>query len=912
MARFSLASTALTTDTRTAYPDKSDGRRRAVPRVPCGSTTQRPRVLQRGEVPADLTVQELPTLPFGTLLRSLRLAAGLSQEALAERARLSIDAISALERGTRKAPQRETLRLLADGLSLSAEDRARLEAAAAAARSPGQPRMRAETVQPASVARSAANQPRLQANAAPKHNLPHALSSFHGRERELEALGPLLLRRRLITLCGPGGVGKTRLALEAAHAVLTQSHDAFPDGVWFVDLAPLADVGLIASCVARVLGVRESTGQPLADTLVEALHGKRLMLVLDNCEHVPEASAQLAEQLLRGCTGLMLLATSREALEIDGELVFRVDPLPLPSLSALPSLADVRSSPAVRLFLDRAADADPVAFASAADDDPLTIARLCIRLDGIPLALELAAPCVRGSSLRELLAGLDARFKLLSRGRRTALPRHQTLRGMLDWSYALLAEPEQRFFRRLGIFAGSFTRDAALAVCGDGAERGESDADPMRTLLSKSLVTVVPDEDGSVRYRLLETMRLYARERLAEASEATDLAARHARFFFACAQVAAQRWRADGFGDPFGLLAPELDELHAALDWSIRDGHDVALGAALTGVAWEIWVGRGLEVEGLRRVEIARTALGPNGSLDLLAPLELALTHLKSTLFLPGVLEAADRALELHRQLYDEFGSARALFARGMALQRSERFDEAIRCHQEALERFRSLAHERMIGICLMNIGCSWQRLSEYELARDFLEQASVIFRRIGDERRCGLVMENLAGIEHALRAFEPALEDLRQALAIYRANGDEHSTVQVLTSCSETLIDLKRIEEARETACEALVSARALGIRSEVFYSFALLGKIFAVRGDRRRAARILGHIGVAIDDFDLPQLVGHVEELRGELAALLEPGEFSRLLAEGAALSEEAAAGEALATATAEDAGSRRLRTP
>jgi transcriptional regulator with XRE-family HTH domain len=364
-------------------------------------------VLQRGEVAADVTVQDLPTVPFGALLRGLRLAAGLSQEALAERARLSIDAISALERGTRKAPQRETLRLLGDGLNLSPGDRTRFEAAAAAARPPGQPRMRVESAKPNAPAKL----PLREIRVAPRHNVPHAVSSFHGRERELAELGELLRRRRLITLCGPGGVGKTRLALEAAHAALNESPAAFPDGVWFVDLAPLSDPALIAAGVARVLGVRESAGNQLADTLVEALRGKRLLLVLDNCEHLTDASAELAERLLQGCAGLTLLATSREALEIDGELFYRVDPLPLPAPSALPSLDDLRSSPAVRLFLDRAGDADPQDFAAAADDDPLTIARLCIRLDGIPLALELAAPRVRGSSLRELLAGLDARFQ---------------------------------------------------------------------------------------------------------------------------------------------------------------------------------------------------------------------------------------------------------------------------------------------------------------------------------------------------------------------------------------------------------------------------------------------------------------------------------------------------------------------
>ncbi|HWT07297.1 MAG TPA: helix-turn-helix domain-containing protein, partial [Xanthomonadales bacterium] len=368
---------------------------------------------------------------FGTLLRSLRLAAGLSQETLAERARLSAESISALERGARRAPYRETVRLLADALDLTGTHRARLEAAA---------------VRPA--------RPRTPGAKEPPHNLPLALTSFHGRDRERAALQALLEDCRLITLIGPGGVGKTRLALETA----AEHVKRFAGGVWFVDLAPLRSASPVAPAIAAVLHVRERAATPTEKALVTKLQASgETLLVIDNCEHVLQSAARVVELLVSTCPGVHVLATSREPLRIGGERIFAVGPL--------------AQAPAERMFVDRsAAVGGDIDLAR----DSASVASIIRRLDGLPLALELAAARLRSLSPQQIADALDARFQILTAGSRTALPRHQTLHATLEWSHDLLSQREREVFRRCSIFAGSWTLAAAQPVCAGGAV-GERD-----------------------------------------------------------------------------------------------------------------------------------------------------------------------------------------------------------------------------------------------------------------------------------------------------------------------------------------------------------------------------------------------------------------------------------------------------
>jgi predicted ATPase len=340
------------------------------------------------------------------------------------------------------------------------------------------------------------------------------LSSFVGRERELQEIKRLLGRTRLLTLTGPGGVGKTRLALAAAREL--QRDAVFADGLWLVGLAPLADAALVPQEAAAALGVREEAERPILGTLREAVHTRRLLLMLDNCEHLVEACADLADALLRGCPLLTILATSREPLNIAGETVWPVPPLSIPSQPESPQPERLLEYEAIRLFVERAQAANP-AFALT-DMNASAVAEICTRLDGLPLAIELAVARVRLLGADQIAARLADRFRLLTSGTRTASARHQTIRALVDWSYDLLPDQERTVFCRLGVFAGDWSLIAAEAVCGGDGIEPSSVLELLGHLVDKSLVTVQPPAPGTgreVRYRLLETLRHYALERLA-------------------------------------------------------------------------------------------------------------------------------------------------------------------------------------------------------------------------------------------------------------------------------------------------------------------------------------------------------------------------------------------------------------
>ncbi len=440
------------------------------------------------------------TTPFKQILRQHRLAARLTQEALAERAGLGVRSIQALERGE-SLPHRDTARALAaSGL----DQQARAVFLAAATPAPRHRTPRGPTGE---------RPPRMRAAARSRHNLPAALSSLVGRETERDAVMALLGTGRLLTLTGSGGVGKTRLAL----AVAGEAVDQYPDGVWLVELAALAEPGLVPGAVAQVLGVREEAGRPLTTTLTDHLNQKHLLLVLDNCEHLVAACAALAGALLRACPRLHILATSREGLEVAGEQRYRVPSLPVPDLAHLPPPERLAESAAVALFLARAQERRPDFVLTA--QNARAVAQVCARLDGIPLAIELAAARVGSLSVEGIAARLDDRFRLLAGGARDVLPRQRTLRAALDWSYDLLSEAEQVLLDRLAVFAGGCTLAAATAVCaGDGVDEWAV-LDLLDRLVNKSLVQT-EEASGEVRYGLLETVRQYGQERLAGSRQA--------------------------------------------------------------------------------------------------------------------------------------------------------------------------------------------------------------------------------------------------------------------------------------------------------------------------------------------------------------------------------------------------------
>ncbi|MDQ3672595.1 MAG: hypothetical protein M3364_09220 [Actinomycetota bacterium] len=419
-----------------------------------------------------------------------------------------------------------------------------------------------------------------------RHNLPAQLTSFVGREQELAALEHLLRTHRLVTLTGVGGAGKTRLALEAASRHVA----AWADGVWLVDLTALSQPALVPTGVARVLDVSERPDVPVLDALLDHLRRTELLLVLDNCEHLVDACGELAFEVLRGCEHVRMLATSRVALAISGEADYLVEPLPTPEAD-LPA-DDAERYPSVRLFIDRgrAVRRD----LAVGGEGVATVARICRELDGLPLAIELAAARAKVLSVDEIAARLDDRFRLLRSWRRIADPRHQTLRATIDWSYELLADDERELLARLSVFAGGFTLDSVAAVCLDG--------DPDRSLelvgrLVESSLVVAGALDGATRYRLLETIREYASDRLDASGAEGDLHRSHAEHFLEVAGSVQIDTTPLAKRDALAILDRERDNLHAALQWSLASSSDLALPLAVG--LWRYWLIRGYRRQGL-------------------------------------------------------------------------------------------------------------------------------------------------------------------------------------------------------------------------------------------------------------------------------------------------------------------------
>jgi predicted ATPase/transcriptional regulator with XRE-family HTH domain len=497
--------------------------------------------------------------PFGLVLKRLRLAAGLTHEALAERASLGARTISDLERGVSRAPRAETLALLLSALDVTPEQRALLQAAA---------------------------RPHLVTSGSPvtargRDHLPVSLTSFVGREAEAAVVCEFLGRddRRLVTLTGPGGVGKTRLALHVAAHVA----EAFPDGAVAVDLVPVTDADGICTAITEAVGAN-AEGPRLA-SLIAAVEDKRLLLVLDNFEHVL-AAAPLVTDLLRRCRQLKILVTSRAALRLSGEQVFPVPPLPVPDPAHLPAVAALSDYAAIRLFIDQAMRVRPDF--TLTSDNAADVAAICALLDGLPLAIELAAARVRTLPPRSLMERLHASqvspLGVLALGPRDAPARQQTLRSTIAWSYGLLAATEQALFRRLAVFSGGGTLDAVEAICGtlsglNAADRQVGSAecggeinvlDGLDALIDNSLV--LPDEgtDGAPRFRLLETVRAYAWEQLAVSGEEAEMRRRHADYYLGLVRAtgallfAAPQTRA--------RQAAENGNVHVALQWFLQHG----------------------------------------------------------------------------------------------------------------------------------------------------------------------------------------------------------------------------------------------------------------------------------------------------------------------------------------------------
>ncbi len=539
-------------------------------------------------------------------------------------------------------------------------------------------------------------------------NLPIFGLDLIGRSAAAQRLQDLVSAYRLVTLTGPGGIGKTSLALEVARGLRTE----FQHGGWFVDLAPLSDPDLVPSAVAGVLGLKLAGEETSAEAVARAIGGNNLLLILDNCEHVIDAAAKLTEMLVRYCPRTSILATSREVLRIDGEYVYRVPPLDVPARQhQVPN--HILACSAVELFVARAQALDSN-FSPDTKTLPL-IGIICQHLDGIPLAIEFAAARAAMLGIQQVAIGLRDRFALLTGGRRTAVPRHRTLRATLDWSYKLLPETEQALLRRLSVFRADFTFDAAAAVAGDTRFDTSTLADGITNLVSKSLVAIDKSE-AEPRWRLLETIRTYAFEKLVENGEHEHAAQRHAEYYRDLFASPAPDSSALLSNEDLNRYGREMDNVRAALDWCFSSTGDVAAGIDLTAAYAPAWLHVSLAAECRDRCDLALRNIEPFGNSKVRQHLEL-LTALGSALRVAlGPVEQTQavqtRALELAQNLGDLHAQARVLWSLSSTLVFHGEYGQA----RTAMEQLTQVAHrigdpaitvvaDRLMGNTLLTIG---------------------------------------------------------------------------------------------------------------------------------------------------------------------------------------------------------------
>ncbi len=719
--------------------------------------------------------------------------------------------------------------------------------------------------------------PPLAARAAVHHNLPAQLTSFIGREKEITEIKQLLTPTpgpspspvvghqgrgwggvagvgvRLLTLTGSGGTGKTRLALQVAADVL----ESYSDGVWLVELASLSDSNLVSQTVASVLGVREEPNYPLSKALADYLRPKSLLLILDNCEHLVDACAQLAETLLRACPNVKILASSREALGIAGETIFRVPSLslPAPRIRRLPPVEALAQYESIRLFIDRAVTVRP-GFRLTEANAP-AVSHICYRLDGVPLAIELAAARMSAMTAEQIAARLDDRFRLLTGGSRTALPRQQTLRALIDWSWDLLSDAERALLRRLAVFVGGWTLEAAEAVVSDNAKRSvngkplitdgvslntEDILDLLTHLVDKSLV-VMEEQVDEMRYRLLETIRQYARDKLLEAGESEQARARHLDFFLQLSEEAEPQLRATDQLAWLARLETEHDNLRAALQWSLGS-EEIEAGLRLAGNLARFWYLRGYWNEGREWLNLM---LSPSGG-DAALPESMARARAKA---LRGAGWLADEdgseialyteSLALSRQIGDRWGEAFSLRGMVSGLPNWDNPEHVLPRLQESLALFRELRDAWGVGLANYNLGWLALNQDESQQAEATWDEGLQLFRQSGD--RWGIAVSlNALGYVARLRGNYPRATALTQeGLALFRELGDKAGIALSLTRLGNVAFRRGDYVEATALLEESLAVQRERGGQAGIVDSLYLLGLVACYQGDYPRAVAAL-----------------------------------------------------------------------
>ncbi len=858
---------------------------------------------------------------FGTWLRQQRRALDLTQKALADRVGCAVITVRRMEADEYR-PSSELAFVLFERLGITEPERP----------------------QWVRFARGLAEHPSHHVTSSPprehKTNLPIPLTSFIGREKEIETVNDLITshnRGRLITLTGAGGSGKTRLALE----VVVRLRDVFPEGIWFTDFAPLNDPALVLQSLLTTLGLSEQAGRSTLDIVSDFLQPKRALLLFDNCEHLIQACAELAEILLRSCRTLHILATSREALSVAGERLYLVPTLTTPD----PAKADLDALPkyeAVRLFVERAQTVLP-GF-RLTKENTLAVAQVCHQLDGIPLALELAAARVKALRVEQIAARLEDRFRLLISGARTALPRHQTLHALIDWSYNLLSEDERLVLQRLSVFVGGCTLEAAEVVCvGEGVEAGAT-LDLMTQLVNKSLLISEREQGQEARYRMLETIHQYARRRLIEAGQGERIRSRHFEFFLQRAEQIEPHVRGPQLPAYLNQLETEHDNLRAALEWSLTQAEYGEASLRLAGALFSFWEQRGYVSEG--RVWLARALANPAApsagaarakvlygagclagaegdnttartllaeSVNLWRALGSAgLTGLAHTLSILGQIMRGQGDLATSRVLINEaiilfraqderWGLAWALSYMGMTLRDQEDFALASSFIEESVSLWRELGNQFGLADAIRKRGNNAMRQGNYELAQRAFADSLAITRNLGNK---DVVAQMLIELGQATLC----LDDRIQATAYVQEGFDlfqESRNKSWLADCSYLFGLLAGFEgdnqQARIFLEQVLVLTRRVGPLWQQANALMGLAGVAAADGQARRAARLLGaadkqlKLGASYWDAGESR---YIERAVSSAVAQLGEDSFAEAYAEGGAMTFEQAADYALET--------------
>ena len=755
------------------------------------------------------------------------------------------------------------------------------------------------------------------------NNLPAQLTSFIGREHEIAEVKRELRAHRLVTLTGPGGTGKTRLSLQVAADLLDQFHH----GVWFIELAALTDPELIPQTILSAIGISEQSGKPPLELLREYLHGKKSLIVLDNCEHLIEASARVADVLLNAAPNLRVLASSREALAVKGEASYPVPSLSLPDIKHLPVIEQLSQYEAVRLFIDRALLVSPH-FVVDKDNAPF-IAQICYRLDGIPLAIELAAARVKVLSIEQISKRLDDRFRLLTGGERTALPRQQTLRALIDWSYDLLSENERLLLHRLSVFAGGWTLEAAEEVCaGEGIESYDV-LDLLTQLINKSLVDVLGKSSrAEPRYRMLETIRQYAREKLLDGPDSAVLRDRHLTYFVKLVEQAEPELYRSNQHSWLNRLQNEIDNLRTALEWSLAT--DVESGLQIASLPWRFWQGYGYLQE---LGTWLRQLLERHDTVNALHAHALAVYsfYIFRQGRLPEAIGLARQSLEMARALSDKHveafgqsllgiftvtqgnvGEGEPHLMQSLSLYRalgdkigqadttewlsiqSGDSEHAIAFTKESLRLYRELGDLTGIASSLTSLARLTFWSGDVSSPVAWLEEACSIARQLGDESNEAYALTTYGCLVHWQGNYEQAITYFEDAIRLCEKSGDYYRNLWAHVFMAHTVLRQGNLQSARKLLNDSIRDTQEAGLMIALVFALEGVASLHVQLGEMEHATRLLAWTDAMrekMGDHRPPIEQGAVDRDLGVIHSKLNDGDFVRLSTEGRSMTLEEA---------------------